>query len=148
MVQKPAVAKTIEPGAIRGESQNVVLIVADISAQRNGISIDSAGNLRIGLGFACAGVPGSGQLRSRLLQHDRAVKPAVRMSKDPGAGKIPLDNARRRRTAPECKFDQSSAVLLPNSDDAERIFRRHSTEAPLSSGLVSNAIPAVRSCRS
>ena len=58
VVQKITFAKTIQPVAIRRESQSVALLVrAEESPQRDLSSIDATGDQRVGFGFPAAGMP-------------------------------------------------------------------------------------------
>jgi hypothetical protein len=58
VVQEIAFAKTIQPVAIRRESQSVALLIrAQESPQRNRRSIDATGDQRVGFGFPAAGAP-------------------------------------------------------------------------------------------
>jgi hypothetical protein len=58
VVQKITFAKTIQPVAIRRESQGVALLVrAEGSPERNRRSIDATGDQRVGFGFPAAGMP-------------------------------------------------------------------------------------------
>ena len=58
VVQKITFTKTIQPGAIRRESQSVALLIrAEESPERNRRSIDGDGDQRVGFGFPAAGMP-------------------------------------------------------------------------------------------
>ena len=58
VVQKITFAKTIQPVAIRRESQSVALLVrVEDSPERNRRSIDAAGDQRVRFGFPAAGMP-------------------------------------------------------------------------------------------
>lgn len=58
MVQKITFAKTIQPVAVRRESQSVALLVlAEDSFERNRRSIYATGDRRVGLGFPAACMP-------------------------------------------------------------------------------------------
>ena len=57
-MQKETFAKTIQPVAIRRESQIIILLVVpEGSAERNRRSIDATGDQRVGFGFPAAGMP-------------------------------------------------------------------------------------------
>ena len=58
VVQEETFAKTIQPVAVCRESQSIALLVmTDESFERNCLSIDAAGDQRVGLGFPAAGMP-------------------------------------------------------------------------------------------
>jgi hypothetical protein len=84
MVDKPSVAKTVKPIAVGRESQGKVLPVASHDpAECDCIPTNPVFDVTVGLDLALTSVPGARNDRSRLAQHDRALKAIIGVSENP-----------------------------------------------------------------